>query len=386
MPAPRIKNGYVVIAHGRDKIEIRTGSWSGPVVHIVDDHQTEILADIVSLLDGKHSIEQIVRDIGEKHEPLILGLLKELVQRGVVDSDIPPTDSPIRSFFSLYDPHADRVTAAIRSARICVIGAGILGSRVSVNLAALGVRRIRIVDSKTVDEAHIQLSPLLARCKIGEPLGQALVKLIGNLNSNSEVETDWVDAPIGTSMDDLRSIIHGYDLILACTDHPAPALWNELNRAALATEQMWSIATLDGLDGQVGPTFLPFETACYRCLELRVGSHAADYEQYLAYMEQLRSSEEVSHRGYAGLPGFADVIAGLLTSDVPNLINTKTGYTIGKLILVYFPVLDFQTHRILKLPRCPECGKTARGWPTVAPYISLSNILQDLWNKNREVT
>ena len=381
MSAPRIKDGYVVIIHGRNEIEIRTGSWSGPIVHLVDDQQTGVLPDIVSLLDGTRSTEQIIRVVGDKYEPLVLGLLEDLAARGVVDRDLPPTESPIRSFYSLYDPDADQIIDAIKRARICVIGAGLIGCRVIANLAALGVRAIRVVDSQKVNEAHIQLSPLLASCKVGDPLGQTAVKLVGKIASN--VETDWVDAPIESRSDDLTKIMQGYDLILACTDYPTPSLWTELNKAALVAHQMWTIATLDGLDGQVGPSFKPFETACYRCLELRLGSHAADYERYLAYTERLKLGDGVLRKGYVGLPGFADTVAGLLIADIPNLLNTGTGFTVGKLAIFHFPLLEFQTHRVLKLPRCPECGKTARGWPTLAPYTSLSNILEDFWNENR---
>jgi len=104
---------------------------------------------------------------------------------------------------------------------------------------------------------------------------------------------------------------------------------------------------------EVGPSVLPRETACFRCLELRRASNFPNYGSFVGARRAL-ALESLS-------PGSLNITLGyeVLALEVVKLL---TGFgraaTHGSLFTFDLITLEAKAHPVLKVPRCPACGPT----------------------------
>ncbi|MDN5868802.1 MAG: TOMM precursor leader peptide-binding protein, partial [Candidatus Nitrosocosmicus sp.] len=179
-------------------------------------------------------------------------------------------------------------------------------------------------------------------------------------------------------LNNVNKLMSSSQLTIVSTDYPLPTVWSNVNKLSLENNFVWTITTIDGSDGQIGPTFIPFETACYRCFELRINKNIVNHPYNTKLKQIMLNGSRSIQQNYLGRPEMIDIVSGFLTMDIPNILTTRTGYTIGNLILIDYRIPEFETHSLLKFPRCPECGNTYRGWSTNAFYTSLNSILDNM--------
>src|ERR1700681_1407166 len=79
--------------------------------------------------------------------------------------------------------------AALKAARVLVIGAGGLGAPALMYLAAAGVGTLGVVDDDTVSLSNLQRQIIHATPDIGRPKVESAAAAIGRLNPNVAVET-----------------------------------------------------------------------------------------------------------------------------------------------------------------------------------------------------
>src|SRR5512141_2994648 len=75
----------------------------------------------------------------------------------------------------------------LKAARVLAVGAGGLGSPLSVYLAAAGVGTIGLVDFDVVDESHLHRQILFGTSDVGKPKLEAAVRRLKDMNPNVEV-------------------------------------------------------------------------------------------------------------------------------------------------------------------------------------------------------
>ena len=103
----------------------------------------------------------------------------------------------------------------IKAARVCVIGAGALGSPVIQYLAAAGVGTIKIVDNDSVTLGNLQSQVIHSSRDVKRPKVASARDTVRNINKNIEViaENTRVEA------DNVMSVIEGFDVVIDCTDN-----------------------------------------------------------------------------------------------------------------------------------------------------------------------
>lgn len=145
--------------------------------------------------------------------------------------------------------------------RVLVVGAGGLGSPVSMYLAAAGVGTIGLVDHDTVDLTNLQRQILHRTSDVGRPKTRSGAETLHGINPDTKV------VEIGERLDATNAlgIIESYDIICDCTDNfPSRYL---LNDASYIAKRPLVSGAMFRFEGQV-TVFDPRrdDSPCYRCL------------------------------------------------------------------------------------------------------------------------
>ena len=148
----------------------------------------------------------------------------------------------------------------LKAARVCVIGAGGLGSPALLYLAAAGVGTLGIVDDDVVSLSNLQRQVIHATSRIGRPKVESAAAALAEVNP--EVETRL--HPERLTKANADRILRDYDLILDGTDnfdsrYLANAACTRLRRPLIA-------AAIGQWDGQIS-LYAPWEGGpCYACI------------------------------------------------------------------------------------------------------------------------
>lgn len=149
--------------------------------------------------------------------------------------------------------------ARLKSARVLCIGAGGLGSPLTLYLAAAGVGTIGLVEFDTVDLTNIQRQILYATSDVGRPKLEAARERLVALNPEIEV----IPHATRLSSENVLEIFGEYDVIADGTDNfPTRYLVND---ACVLTGKPNVYASIFRFDGQVS-VFDARHGPCYRCL------------------------------------------------------------------------------------------------------------------------
>jgi adenylyltransferase/sulfurtransferase len=142
--------------------------------------------------------------------------------------------------------------------KVLVIGAGGLGSPVSLYLAAAGVGTLGIVDGDRVDLTNLQRQVLHYTHDVGRPKTQSARRTLEDINPDITVNT----FQIVLASDNALDIIRDYDVVVNGSDNfPTRYLVND---ATVFLGKPLIDASILKWEGQA-TTFLPGR-GCYRCL------------------------------------------------------------------------------------------------------------------------
>jgi adenylyltransferase/sulfurtransferase len=144
-------------------------------------------------------------------------------------------------------------------AKICIAGAGGLGSTIATYLAAAGVGSFRIIDNDIIEESNLNRQILYRIGDCGERKVDIATRAIRDLNPDATVEPvcSFIDAMT------VNHLLTGADLVLDGMDN-YPARYH-LNRACLNLRIPYLHGAVNGFYGQA-TSVIPGETACLRCI------------------------------------------------------------------------------------------------------------------------
>lgn len=221
---------------------------------------------------------------------------------------------------------------SLMDAKVLMVGAGGLGSPVSVYLSLAGVGTIGIVDYDTVDVSNLQRQILHHERDIGTPKIVSAQRTIGEYNSNVKVVGH--EAPL--TSDNAMEIMEQYDIVINGADNfPARYLVND-------TAYLLNKPLVDGsillFDGQAS-VFIPGK-GCYRCLFPTPPPPGA-----------VPSCAEAGVLG--ALPG---MVGSIQAVETIKLIIGAGEPLVGRLLLIDALSMEFRTVRIRRNPECPLCG------------------------------
>lgn len=153
--------------------------------------------------------------------------------------------------------------AALRAARVLVVGAGGLGSPVLLYLAAAGVGTLGIVDDDQVALSNLQRQIVHRTRDVGRPKTESAAQAIGALNPGVKVEAHMHRLTAANAL----SLIGGYDIVADGSDNFATRFL--VNDACFFAGKTLVSAAVSEFEGQLA-TFKAHARdgawPCYRCL------------------------------------------------------------------------------------------------------------------------
>jgi adenylyltransferase/sulfurtransferase len=105
--------------------------------------------------------------------------------------------------------------AALKRARVLVIGAGGLGAPVLLYLAAAGVGTLGVIDDDMVSLSNLQRQVIHATGDVGRPKVESAVTALGRLNPHVRVEPHAVRLTAANALD----VVSRYDLVADGSDN-----------------------------------------------------------------------------------------------------------------------------------------------------------------------
>jgi len=229
----------------------------------------------------------------------------------------------------------------LMNSKVLIIGAGGLGSPISIYLALAGVGTIGIVDFDVVDLSNLQRQILHQNDDIGR---RKVVSAENTLKSyNPEVTVIPHEQPL--TSENAMAITADYDIIINGADNfPARYLVND---AAYLNNKPLVDGSILLFDGQA-TVFIPGK-GCYRCL-----------------FPEPPPPGEVPSCAEAGVLGMLPGLVGSIqAAETVKLILDAGNSLAGRLLLVDALDMEFRTVKLRRNEECPLCGNN----PTVTELI-----------------
>jgi adenylyltransferase/sulfurtransferase len=230
----------------------------------------------------------------------------------------------------------------LKDSRVLVVGAGGLGSPVSLYLAAAGVGKLGLVDFDVVDETNLQRQILHGTSVVGVSKLESAARRLQDLNPYVAVER----FETRLSAENAIEIFEAFDIIVDGSDNfPTRYLAND---ACVLTRKPYIYGAVFRFEGQASVFAVP-GGPCYRCL-----------------FQEPPPPGLVPTCSEAGILGAVPGIIGTIQAlEVLKLILGKGDTLAGRLLLFDGLESSFRELRLNRDPRCLVCGED----PTVTELV-----------------
>jgi sulfur-carrier protein adenylyltransferase/sulfurtransferase len=222
----------------------------------------------------------------------------------------------------------------LKGARVLTVGAGGLGSPLSLYLAAAGVGTIGIVDFDVVDLTNLQRQIVHGTSTLGRPKLESAEARLTDVNPNVQIEKHETRLTSENALD----IIREYDIVVDGTDNfPTRYLVND---ACVLLGKPNVYGSIFRFEGQAS-LFYAAEGPCYRCI----------------YSEPPPPGlvPSCAEGGVLGvLPG---IIGSIQALETIKWIIGAGDSLLGRLLLFDALKLRFRELQLRKDPACPVCGE-----------------------------
>ncbi|MBA3812425.1 MAG: TOMM precursor leader peptide-binding protein [Caulobacteraceae bacterium] len=316
-PWPRLKRHYAIVAHSPDVVELRHGAWNATTHTLTDESESGRLLRLLRRIDGASGPDEIA---AAEKAPLdeVEGLIGHLAELDLLETG---AGNALDYLIEHATGHlAGGVIAPTPTPPIVIGDDGPLGRQIA---ALLGT---------TLDEAASSVRGDLVRC--------AKASLEDGLAFEEAV------APFARWRG--RFLVHA-----AATVNPLEL--RGLNRVCLHHGLPAIAAAVDGPFLLVGPTVIPGRTACFECLDKRVLMNLREAASYQAYKSALLDGR-VGEAAGAINGVFSSLLASLASVEALNFSLAGTTMTVGKVLGVFLPTMEFTYNEVLRVPGCPACG------------------------------
>lgn len=285
----------------------------------------ELLEIIKPLLDGNHAVDEITAAGGPRFFPTTVSFfLKMLRSHGLLqegDCTYHPSLTPqdlarnegFLRFLSHFEADSQGLFSSLREARVGLLGASRLTNSIRESLETVGIHQIKDLGARL------------------DKVGQA-----------------------GQKAKKINDTLKQVDFLVACQESVGFSFFETINEICLATRTRWIRVAIEGTTAYLGPTIVPFETACYVCYEGRLNSNLPDLQDFLAYKSQVISNHQPMDEG-----DFAPLWTLLASQAVIEVARILSGFspptTLGRFYEMSVKSPMPVAHNVLRLPRCPVC-------------------------------
>ena len=221
----------------------------------------------------------------------------------------------------------------LKNARVLCVGAGGLGSPVTLYLAAAGVGTLGLVDDDLVDLSNIQRQVLFDSKDVGQAKTAAARARLLALNPDIEVQAHAQRLTAAN----VTALLADYDLVVDGSD-------NFPTRYLISDACVWAgkphvYGSVYRFEGQVS-VFHAGQGPCYRCL--------------FPEPPLPGTVPSCAQAGVLGvLPGIIGSLQGL---EALKLLLGKGESLLGRLLLFDGLSMEFRTLKVEPRPDCPVCG------------------------------
>jgi sulfur-carrier protein adenylyltransferase/sulfurtransferase len=223
--------------------------------------------------------------------------------------------------------------AALRRARVLLVGAGGLGSPAGQYLAAAGVGRLGLVEFDHVDESNLHRQLLYSHDDIGRSKIEVAMERLRTLQPDIELE------PHETALDarNARALVRSHDVVLDGTDNFSARY--AVNDACVLERVPNVYGAVLRFEGQVS-VFAHADGPCYRCL--------------FPEPPEAGSIPSCAEAGVLGvLPG---VIGTLQATEALKLLVGVGEPLVGRMVTYDALRARFREVALRQDPNCPICG------------------------------
>ncbi|MCX6550036.1 MAG: molybdopterin-synthase adenylyltransferase MoeB [Acidobacteria bacterium] len=230
----------------------------------------------------------------------------------------------------------------LKAARVLCVGAGGLGSPVTMYLAAAGVGTLGLVDFDTVDSSNLQRQILHATADVGRPKVESARDRLTALNPNVVIELHHTTLTSANALD----LVARYDVVVDGADNfPTRYLVND---ACVLTGRPNAYGAIFRFEGQAS-VFATKDGPCYRCL-----------------FPDPPPPGLVPSCAEAGVFGVLPGLVGTIQATETLKLIMGLGETLAGRLVVYDALrMTFRELKLRKDPECPVCGTH----PTVRALI-----------------
>ncbi|WP_426196702.1 TOMM precursor leader peptide-binding protein [Massilia sp. DWR3-1-1] len=326
----------------------------------------DIVGLLAPLLNGEHDASEVQRRLHQQlpvkrarallhtlHDHGFLTLTAPAAAGSAVDTG--PFEA-VKLFFSDKQDDGGAALAVLQQAHVLIVNAAPMTSSLVANLLQVGVGRITVVGCDTISARDVHHSAQLLPADAGRSWQAVWQERVGG------ADTVRCVAAVPQSDQDWTALLQGVSMAVAVIDGPTffyDSL-HGLNRAAQLARLPWTLlGAVQHCGVTVGPTIVPPSTACFSCFETRLKSNlhnVAVSERLEEYVRQGGPRVDFGH-----FAPRADIAANLACIEVcDTLLPSRIAKTTGKMLSVELDDYSLTLHHVLKLPRCPVCGRAGQ--------------------------
>ncbi|HEY8140125.1 MAG TPA: ThiF family adenylyltransferase [Nitrososphaera sp.] len=243
----------------------------------------------------------------------------------------------------------------IRSAKVCVVGAGGIGNPVITQLVAMGIGSLRIVDRDVIEVTNLHRQHLYTDEDIGRVKVEAAAERLRKLNPGVQIEA----VPTSVTKFTAEGIVKGFDVVIDALDSVDARY--ALNDACIKNSIPLIYAGAIGVTGSVS-TILPNKSACLRCMFPELNED-----------EMPACSTEGVH------PSILYLVAGIQVSEAVKIIKGEEPTLVNKLLYIDLGQLSFDKVEMHRQQECPSCGIDRKQSDLVASKL----IIEELCGRDR---
>lgn len=284
------------------------------------------------------AIGKITREQKESSD-VLWELQESLIKNGILieaSTDQPENNQLLERYYHLLDwfDGASPGTGwqrieKLRTSNIAIFGCGGAGSFVAMMLAATGVGTITLIDGDHVEASNLCRQIFFTTNQAGLKTRKTSALSTAIRSLNPEVEVVEYDE-ILTSQSAIENAISEVDCVVLTADQPRMHLHRMANRACVEA----TVPLIYGFMGQVGPFFIPGESACFECLERHWRrANGRDHDQILAAFANKPARDYpsiVSGPALVAVELFDEVIALVTGISAPKSKNIILHLETGK--------------------------------------------------------
>ena len=227
----------------------------------------------------------------------------------------------------------------LKGSKVCLVGVGGLGSPASMQLAAMGVGFLRIVDRDFVELTNLHRQHLYGVDDVGVPKVEAAAKRLRRLNPYITVEP----LPLSVNETTAEDLVRGMDVVVDGLDSMTARY--AINRACIKLGVPYVFGAAITTNGNVS-TIVPGETACLECFYGGL------------------DDKKLPKCGVVGVhPSLVNIIASLEVSEAIKILTGRQPHLANKLLHFDLDEIEFTEINLQKVESCPVCGAHPSGSP-----------------------